>query len=84
MLGSVATLTGPRWVGTVLAEVTSTGPGSAVIRLKALDVRIQVTVSAFNPNTGTDETTSYQVAALAAPGGSVQYQFSSAPLRPSP
>ena len=78
MLG-IATLTGPPWVGTVLSEVTSTGPGSAVIRLKASDVRIHVTVSAFNPNTGTDETTSYQVAALAAPGGSVQYQFSSAP-----
>jgi Rieske Fe-S protein len=34
MLASVTALTGSRWAGTALADVTSTGPGPAVIRLK--------------------------------------------------
>jgi Rieske Fe-S protein len=35
IFGSAAALIGPRWVSTVLADVTSTGPGPGVIRLKA-------------------------------------------------
>lgn len=35
MLCSAASLIGPRWSSSVLAEVTSTGPGPGVIRLKA-------------------------------------------------
>jgi len=35
LLGSVATLAAPKWISSVLAEVTSTGPGPGVIRLKA-------------------------------------------------
>lgn len=35
VLGSVATLAAPNWICSVLAEVTSTGPGPGVIRLKA-------------------------------------------------
>lgn len=34
MLAGVATLSGPRWTGVLLADVTSTGPGPAIIRLK--------------------------------------------------
>lgn len=79
MLGSAATLVGPRWMGTVLADVTATCPGPAVIRIKAGDVRIQASVTEFDPMTGEDVTTNYDIAALAAPGGSVQYTFSSAP-----
>ncbi len=79
MLGTVASVVGHRWMGTVLADVTQTGPGPAVIRLKAADVSIEVSVTAFNPLTGADETTVYQTSPLAAPGGSVQYAFSSAP-----
>ncbi|BCU77540.1 Rieske 2Fe-2S domain-containing protein [Luteolibacter sp. LG18] len=40
VLGSVAALSGPRWCGKVLAEVTSTGPGPAVIRLKIADIPV--------------------------------------------
>lgn len=79
MLGTVASLAGPRWMGTVLADVTQIGPGPAVIRLKAADVSIEVSVTVSNPQTGVDETTVYQTSPLAAPGGSVQYSFSSAP-----
>lgn len=35
VLGSAAAMIGPRWTSTVLADVTSTGPGPGVIRLKA-------------------------------------------------
>lgn len=38
MLGSAATLSGPRWIGTVLADVTPAGPGPALIRLKSADI----------------------------------------------
>ncbi len=34
ILGSAAALIGPRWTSSVLAEVTSTGPGPGVIRFK--------------------------------------------------
>lgn len=65
-IGSVATLSGPRWFGSALAEVTSTGPGPAVIRLKVSDVKILVAdeFGVMRP-----------LAVLAAPGGSVQYGF---------
>lgn len=39
VLASAATLSGARWMGSVLAEVTSTGPGPAVVRLKVNDIR---------------------------------------------
>jgi len=35
VLGSAAALVGPRWTSSVLAELTSTGPGPGIIRLKA-------------------------------------------------
>lgn len=35
VLGSAAALIGPRWTSSLLAEVSSTGPGPGVIRLKA-------------------------------------------------
>jgi Rieske Fe-S protein len=66
MLGTVATLSGPRWLGTVLAEVSPTGPGPAVVRLKVAGVTamIENDVGVLVP-----------VAVLAVPGGSVQYSF---------
>ncbi len=62
MLGTVATLSGPRWLGTVLADVTSTGPGPAVIRMKVAGIILP-------------DSQGVPVAVLAAPGGSVQYEF---------
>jgi len=66
MLGTAATLSGPRWMGTVLAEVTPTDPGPGVIRLKVADLTamIENELGVLVP-----------VAVLAAPGGSVQYSF---------
>lgn len=66
VLGSVATLSGPQWLGSILAEVTSTGPGPAVIRLKVSDINVMI-ADEFGIPTPT--------AVLAAPGGSVQYGF---------
>lgn len=34
LLGSAAALAGPAWTGRVLAEISSTGPGAGVLRLK--------------------------------------------------
>lgn len=66
MLGSVATLSGPEWLGSILAEVTSTGPGPAVIRLKASEISLMIADESGIPT---------PTAVLAAPGGSVQYGF---------
>lgn len=40
VLASAATLSGDRWIGSVLGEVTSTGPGPAIVRLKVSDIRV--------------------------------------------
>ncbi|RYD22700.1 MAG: hypothetical protein EOP88_07115, partial [Verrucomicrobiaceae bacterium] len=37
VLGTAAALTGPRWIGNVLADVGSTPAGAAVLRLKVTD-----------------------------------------------
>jgi hypothetical protein len=37
MLGSIATLSDLKWIGSVLADVTSTGLGPAFVRLKLAD-----------------------------------------------
>ena len=38
LLASATALSGPRWTGTVLADVTATGPGPAIVRLKAASI----------------------------------------------
>ena len=62
LLGTVATLSGPRWIESVCADVTSTGPGPAVIRLKVGDIMMT-------------NDSGQVVPALASVGGSVQYEF---------
>lgn len=62
LLGTVATLSGPRWIETVCADVTPTGPGPAVIRLKVGDIMMTNDFGQVVP-------------ALASVGGSVQYDF---------
>jgi len=66
VLGSAAVLSGPKWLGVVLAEVASTGPGPAVIRLKVSDITVMITDEAG---------VTTPVAVLTTPGGSVQYGF---------
>jgi Rieske Fe-S protein len=70
MLGSLATLSGPKWIGTALADVTSTGPGPAIVRLKLAD--ITATTYALNAGGQNVPTT---VHPLATVGGSVQFSF---------
>jgi Rieske Fe-S protein len=85
IFGSVATLTAPKWIGTVLAEVTPTGPGPGVIRLKAADIIVQELVRGSNGQRLRDQNGNavfMPVAPLAHPGGSVQLNLiqGSAPL----
>lgn len=78
VLGSVATLAVPKWIGSVLGEVTSTGPGPGVIRLKAADIIVQELVRGPNGLPLRDQSGNrifLSVAPLANPGGSVQLNF---------
>lgn len=85
MLGTAAALIGPRWTSSVLAEVTSTGPGPGVIRLKAADIIVQELVRGPDGRPLRDQNGNaifLPVAPLANPGGSVQLIFmqNTAPL----
>lgn len=78
ILGSVATLTAPKWIGTMLAEVTPTGPGPGVIRLKPADIIVQELARDSNGQILRDQNGNaifVPVAPLANPGGSVQLNF---------
>ncbi|GAA5122237.1 Rieske 2Fe-2S domain-containing protein [Luteolibacter yonseiensis] len=66
IIGTATTLVGLRGSGNVCAEVTTSGPGAAVIRLKVADLLVMIPDEAGTPR---------PVAVLAVPGGSVQYQF---------
>lgn len=85
ILGSAASLTAPNWIGSVLAEVTSTGPGPGVIRLKAAEIIVQELQLGPNGQVLRDQNGNAifaPVAPLANPGGSVQFNFiqNTAPL----
>lgn len=85
VLGSVATLSTPKWIGSVLAEITPTGPGAGVIRLKAADIIVQELSRGPNGQPLRDQNGKaifLPVMPLANPGGSVQLNFiqNTAPL----
>lgn len=78
VLGSVATLAAPKWIGTVLAEVTSTGPGPGVIRLKAADIMARELARGPTGQPLRDQNGNaifLPITPLAHPGGSVQLNF---------
>ena len=78
VLGSVATLSAPKWIGSVLAEVTPTAPGPGVIRLNVSDILVQELARGPNGQPLRDQNGNAifsSVAPLANPGGSVQLNF---------